>query len=141
MLVVVALLGGRSAAAEEAPVTPPAPSSGYTLPVIAADLAAIGLAAGGYATLRHYEDCACEEFASGYLMLFGVGAYLSSPAIHHHHGRLEHGLAAGALRLVLPVVGALVARSIRDDRTATFGGAVAGVATAMAVDWAVLTRW
>jgi hypothetical protein len=119
---------------------------GYAPGIILADALSTALVIGGVAVAREYADCECEEFGSGYLILFGGGGYLmGAPMLHHEHGRSGRTWQSAALRLTLPALGLLVARGLdppdEHDRGELdeasgwlfLGGAIA----AMTIDWAI----
>jgi hypothetical protein len=144
--IVVGLAAPAGADTQPEAEEPPVRRDGYGLGIVVSDLVSAGLVAGAYGTFKHYEDCECEEFASGYLVMFGAGGYLmGAPMIHHEHGRDGRAWQSAALRLTLPLVGLLAARMVdppdEHDRGAlneTSGWFfLGGALTAMAIDWSI----
>lgn len=144
--IVVGLAAPAGAETETVPEDRPVRHDGYGHWIVLADVLSAGLVAGGYGALKAYEDCECEEFLSGYLVMFGAGGYLSGgPMIHHEHGNRGRTWQSVALRVALPAVGLLAARVVdppdehdRGELNETSGWMfLGGIGAAMAIDWAI----
>lgn len=148
VLVIAIVLGlAATARAEKGEVEEkPVRHDGYGGWIVLSDVLSAGLVAGAWGTFKAYEDCECEEFLSGYLVMFGVGGYLSGgPMIHHEHRNRGRTWQSAALRVTLPALGLLVARAVDppdehdkgelNEASGWFflGGAI----TAMAIDWTI----
>jgi len=120
---------------------PPPDEIPYRFAVMMSDTAALGLTAAGYKVLRAYEDCECEEFASGYLMMFGVSAYVAGPpAIHYSRGHIGRTVASAATRVGFPAAAFGLAAGLDLDTRDTAVAVGTSVVIAMAFDWLLLAR-
>jgi hypothetical protein len=112
----------------------------YSHEVVIADAVSLALIGGGYELAVH-SDPNSEDFAGGYLLLFGFGGYLYTSAfIHHDHGHLGRGIGSGVLRASLPLAAGITAYELTGDRQTAVLAALGGAASAMLLDWTVLAR-
>jgi hypothetical protein len=128
--------------ADADPSPSPSPSGRwYGWKIAAVDLGGAGAFALGMYAAQASRDCGCEEFGSGYLIMFGVGAYAAGgPGLHYGRDRPGAMVGSVALRAGLPAAGYLIARRRQaSDRTATIAIG-AGVAAAMVIDWTLLSH-
>jgi hypothetical protein len=150
MVVLTASLAAAPAHAQSTssaePPAPPQPPETYTLHILGADALSIGvLVASGYIDSASSND----DFANG-LSFVGIGGLaLGGPIVHAVHGNWGRGAISLGMRVVLPVLGASIGASLADCQKDQFlcglseigAGYSIGVATAIAVDAAVLARW
>jgi hypothetical protein len=114
VLAVVVALAAASARAQSLPaygeeptarVDPPQPGTGYRLQIIAADALSVA-ALGGLAITQHY---AYNPRISDVVGGAALGGYaLGGPIIHMAHRQWNRGAISLALRVGLPVIGAVV---------------------------------
>jgi hypothetical protein len=136
-IVLLGLAASMPAIADDEAVEPEARP--YRSAMMLGDVAASALFASGIAVLIEGADCDCEEMGSGYLIMFGGGAYLGvGPMLHKEHRRGGRALLSVVMRVALPIAGGIVGAAIDDEASTTAGFAAAGAATAMALDWTLL---
>ena len=145
-LVALLLVAATSAAAASPPASP-APSPARPAPgwygwqIAGFDVLGAGLVALGVHVARDAEDCECEEFGSGYLMLFGGASYLAGgPTMHYRHRRPGVMVLSGALRFGLPIAAGLIADERGAARGEMWTAVIGGAGVAMVLDWALLSH-
>jgi len=150
LLALVVSSVGTSARGDDSPSTgapgAPSPPETYTLHVLAADAASIGVLAASAAIDSASSD---DTFANGLAYAGLGGLVLGGPIVHAAHGHWGRSGVSLAMRVVLPVVGASIGGAMADCQKDEFLcglgevaiGYMVGQATAITLDAAVLARW
>jgi hypothetical protein len=133
-------------ASPEQSVAPPPPET-YTLHILAADAASVGLIAAGVAAVSRASSN--EDLGEGLATLGVGGLTFGGPIVHAAHGHWGRSAVSLGLRVVLPILGASMGYSSatcgEDSLLCGLGemaiGFMVGEAMAIAIDAGVVARW